>query len=76
MASKPAPELSINSWLQDELYRQYLNDQSTVDQSWKDVFEESSPPLAPAAPAVSAASQPPAPPEPPAGGQLQPLPKI
>ena len=49
MASKPEPELSINSWLQDELYRQYLNDRSTVDQSWKDVFEESSP-----APALTA----------------------
>jgi 2-oxoglutarate dehydrogenase E1 component len=70
MASKPEPELSINSWLQDELYQQYLNDRSTVDQSWKDVFEGSSPALAPAAAAVAAASQPPAPP---AGGQLQPL---
>jgi 2-oxoglutarate dehydrogenase E1 component len=74
MASKPEPELSINSWLQDELYRQYLNDRSTVDQSWKDVFEESSPAPALTAPApLVAPSLPLAPPPPPASDQLQPL---
>ncbi|MGP8245271.1 MAG: multifunctional oxoglutarate decarboxylase/oxoglutarate dehydrogenase thiamine pyrophosphate-binding subunit/dihydrolipoyllysine-residue succinyltransferase subunit [Bryobacteraceae bacterium] len=73
MASKPEPELSVNSWLEDELYRQYLHDRSTVDQSWKHVFEETSTGRAPAAPAVAVPSQPLAPPEPPAGGELQPL---
>jgi 2-oxoglutarate dehydrogenase E1 component len=31
--------MGINSWLEDELYQQYLHDRSTVDESWKDVFE-------------------------------------
>src|SRR6266478_1106385 len=30
--------MNINSWLEDELYQQYLHDQSAVDESWKDVF--------------------------------------
>jgi 2-oxoglutarate decarboxylase len=33
------PTLGINSWLEDELYQQYLSDQKTVDESWKDRFE-------------------------------------
>ncbi len=32
--------MGINSWLEDELYRQYLRDHSAVDESWKHVFEE------------------------------------
>jgi 2-oxoglutarate dehydrogenase E1 component len=28
----------INSWLEDELYQQYLRDRSTVDESWKQEF--------------------------------------
>ena len=30
---------SVNSWLEDELYQQYLHDRQTVDPSWKKVFE-------------------------------------
>ena len=41
MALKSDPELGINSWLEDELYHQYLRDRSTVDESWKQVFEKS-----------------------------------
>jgi 2-oxoglutarate decarboxylase len=41
MASKPGPELGVNSWLEDELYQQYLHDRSTVDESWKRLFETS-----------------------------------
>jgi 2-oxoglutarate dehydrogenase E1 component len=33
------PEFGINSWLEDELYQQYLHDHKTVDDSWKKVFE-------------------------------------
>ncbi len=33
------PALGINSWLEDELYQQYLHDQKTVDDSWKHIFE-------------------------------------
>src|SRR6202163_1971852 len=32
-------EFGINSWLEDELYQQYLHDRKTVDDSWKKVFE-------------------------------------
>jgi 2-oxoglutarate decarboxylase len=31
--------LGINSWLEDELYQQYLYDRKTVDESWKKIFE-------------------------------------
>ena len=36
--------MGINSWLEEELYQQYRRDRSTVDESWKQVFEESRPP--------------------------------
>jgi 2-oxoglutarate decarboxylase len=36
--SRP-PEFGINSWLEDELYQQYLHDHKAVDDSWTKVFE-------------------------------------
>ena len=30
---------SVNSWLEDELYHQYIYDRQTVDAGWKQVFE-------------------------------------
>ncbi|HEY2019443.1 MAG TPA: multifunctional oxoglutarate decarboxylase/oxoglutarate dehydrogenase thiamine pyrophosphate-binding subunit/dihydrolipoyllysine-residue succinyltransferase subunit [Bryobacteraceae bacterium] len=39
MPLKPEPNVGVNSWLEDELYQQYLHDRSTVDESWKHVFE-------------------------------------
>ncbi len=36
--SRP-PEFGINSWLEDELYQQYLNNRKAVDDSWTEVFE-------------------------------------
>src|SRR5277367_5036293 len=36
--SRP-PEFGINSWLEDELYQQYLHDRKAVDPSWTKVFE-------------------------------------
>ncbi|HTS49723.1 MAG TPA: multifunctional oxoglutarate decarboxylase/oxoglutarate dehydrogenase thiamine pyrophosphate-binding subunit/dihydrolipoyllysine-residue succinyltransferase subunit [Bryobacteraceae bacterium] len=39
MSESRPPEFGINSWLEDELYQQYLNDRRTVDDSWKKVFE-------------------------------------
>ena len=41
MASKSDPQLGVNSWLEDELYQEFLRDRSTVDESWKHLFEES-----------------------------------
>jgi 2-oxoglutarate decarboxylase len=68
MSLKTDPDLGINSWLEDELYQQYLNDRSAVDASWKEMFEGvPAPPRAPA-PAHSAAPGPPQ-----AAGQFQPL---
>jgi len=40
MAGKSDPQQGINSWLEDELYQQYLHDHGAVDESWKHVFEE------------------------------------
>lgn len=42
MSESRAPELGINSWLEDELYQQYLSDRKNVDESWKEVFETNS----------------------------------
>src|SRR5579862_9605079 len=38
MSEPTAP--SVNSWLEDELYHQYLYDRKTVDSGWKQVFED------------------------------------
>ena len=43
MASQSESDMGINSWLEDELYQQYLHDRSAVDESWKDVFAEPRP---------------------------------
>jgi len=37
MPEKNVP--ALNSWLEDELYLEYLHDRKTVDESWKEVFE-------------------------------------
>ena len=39
MSESNPPEFGINSWLEDELYQEYLHDRRTVDESWKKVFE-------------------------------------
>ncbi len=39
MSGQYDPTLGINSWLEDELYQQYLHDHKTVDDSWKHRFE-------------------------------------
>jgi 2-oxoglutarate dehydrogenase E1 component len=39
MSESLPPEFGINSWLEDELYQEYLHDRRTVDESWKKVFE-------------------------------------
>jgi 2-oxoglutarate decarboxylase len=54
MALKSDPEIGINSWLEDELYHQYLRDHSAVDDSWKRIFEQTN--GAPAKPAAQPAA--------------------
>ncbi|MGI8745956.1 MAG: multifunctional oxoglutarate decarboxylase/oxoglutarate dehydrogenase thiamine pyrophosphate-binding subunit/dihydrolipoyllysine-residue succinyltransferase subunit [Bryobacteraceae bacterium] len=39
MAESSTPPFGINSWLEDELYQQYLHDRKAVDESWKAIFE-------------------------------------
>jgi multifunctional 2-oxoglutarate metabolism enzyme len=77
MAVKSDPEMGINSWLEDELYGQYLRDRTSVDEGWKQLFEEAGR-KADGAPAASLSSAPvaalSAPPPPPGPDeQLQPL---
>jgi 2-oxoglutarate decarboxylase len=78
MAVKPDPNMGINSWLEDELYHQYLRDHSAVDDSWKEVFEtngDAVPAPKPAAPNAAISAPPSAAVPPPAetDGDLQPL---
>ena len=39
MAVKDESQLGVNSWLEDELREQYQHDRSSVDESWKHLFE-------------------------------------
>jgi len=66
MSLKSDPDMGINSWLEDELYQQYLHDRTAVDDEWKHLFEKSNGASKPAASPSPA-------PEPPAFGDLQPL---
>src|ERR1700744_2556998 len=78
MAAKSGPDLGINSWLEDELYQQYLHDRSAVDETWKHVFESNGNGANGAKSAAVASAAPVARPvapslEPAPGEQLQPL---
>src|SRR5262245_57763314 len=64
----------INSWLEDELYQQYLHDRSAVDESWTKEFSNGSSKPRENAPEAPAAARPSSPaPPPPEGADLQPL---
>ena len=41
MPEQSSSTLSINSWLEEELYQQYLLDRKLVDESWNNVFNSS-----------------------------------
>ena len=76
MASKSDAELGVNSWFEDELYREYLHDRSAVDKSWKDLFEAANGVAARPAGAPRTSTTPtfiPAAPLPVPEGELQPL---
>jgi len=38
MSDTGTPQSGINTWLEEELYQQYLYDQKSVDESWKQQF--------------------------------------
>src|SRR5713226_9544804 len=44
MSAKSDSETNINSWLEDELYQQYLHDRRAVDPSWTKIFEQQAAP--------------------------------
>src|SRR5215475_13524207 len=70
MPQNPAP--SVNSWLEDELYQQYLHDRKTVDSGWTQVFESNGHTAPQPAQAVVEARKPEPVPQAP-GDQLVPL---
>ncbi|MBL8212083.1 MAG: multifunctional oxoglutarate decarboxylase/oxoglutarate dehydrogenase thiamine pyrophosphate-binding subunit/dihydrolipoyllysine-residue succinyltransferase subunit [Bryobacterales bacterium] len=43
MAQDPPSPINVNSWLEDELYSQYLNDRRAVDEEWNSVFQNRQP---------------------------------
>jgi 2-oxoglutarate dehydrogenase E1 component len=40
MPPQSDPKLGINSWLEEELYAEYLHDRAAVDESWQEIFED------------------------------------
>jgi len=68
MSTEPEQRISINSWLEEELYQQYVNNRSRVDESWKQVFDSEAGQAAKSGPAAevqeaeNAVAQPAAPP--------------
>src|SRR6187397_1149945 len=46
MSDRTIPKPDINSWLEDEMYTQFLHDRKGVDEDWKDVFETTGAPVA------------------------------
>ncbi len=44
-------KLGINSWLEEELFQEYMHNRGSVDAEWKGVFEAAAPPAAVKAPA-------------------------
>ncbi len=55
-----SPNPNVNSWLEDELYQQYLYDRQTVDPTWKQVFESNGQTVEPGNGAAVATAKPPA----------------
>ena len=78
-------QIDLNSWLEEELFQQYLNDRVTVDESWKQVFDAdghnghsatqsaAAAPAAPATPVNGVSTPPAAVPEAAPGEQVMPL---
>jgi len=51
MATTIDPKFGVNSWLEDELYQQYLHDRRAVGDEWRGVFESFATPAIEAGPA-------------------------
>ena len=70
MSRESSEKVSVNSWLENELYTQYLHDRRAVDDSWQEIFDacgatngntQVAPAVDGASPAASAAAAKPAP---------------
>ena len=61
MSDRTVPKPDINSWLEDEMYTQFLHDRKGVDPNWQEVFQENGPPKAAPANGQTAAAPPPPP---------------
>ena len=62
MSTLAGKKLGVNSWLEEELFQEYLHDRGAVDADWKGRFEAAASPTAPApvkAPAASLEAVPP-----------------
>ncbi|MBI5282185.1 MAG: multifunctional oxoglutarate decarboxylase/oxoglutarate dehydrogenase thiamine pyrophosphate-binding subunit/dihydrolipoyllysine-residue succinyltransferase subunit [Candidatus Solibacter usitatus] len=55
MSTESRPRVTVNSWLEEELYQEFVNNRRSVDESWKEVFESESPVEEVTPPPVSAA---------------------
>lgn len=44
MSSESEQHHGVNSWLEQELYQEFLHNKQSVDQNWKEVFESDPPP--------------------------------
>jgi 2-oxoglutarate decarboxylase len=72
MSSESEQRLNVNSWLEQELYQEFVHDKQSVDASWKNIFEAdpprqdasqaeahaAAPAVPPAGPVVSVAESP------------------
>jgi len=45
MSTEPGQKITINSWLEEELYQQFVNNRRSVDDNWKEVFDSEPPPV-------------------------------
>ncbi len=45
MSTEPGQRITINSWLEEELYQQFVNNRRSVDDNWKEVFDSEPPPV-------------------------------
>jgi multifunctional 2-oxoglutarate metabolism enzyme len=59
MSEPTEPSFGINSWLEEELYQNYLHDKKNVDDTWKRVFETNGSAVAPKVPVNGANGHPP-----------------
>ena len=64
MSSEPRQRITINSWLEEELYQEFVNNSRNVDESWKEKFEAEPAEEADEAPVAVAAVPPPVAPAP------------